>query len=88
VTAGDVSRDTVRRAARAGRATARGTVLCGLTTGFGACTVMLGSELLPEGSVAAIAAPLRPNSSSANDETATIRLEKKRDESRIAKSSE
>jgi hypothetical protein len=48
---------------------------------------MLGRELLPEGSVAAIAALLRPDSSSAN-ETATARREKKRDESRIAISSE
>ena len=47
-----------------------------------------GEVLLPEGSVAAIAAPLRPNVSAENDETATTRPEKKRDESRIAKSSD
>jgi hypothetical protein len=70
------------------RVTARGTVLFGLATCFGAWTVMLGRELLPEGSVAAIAAPLRPHSSTAVDETATARLEKKRGESRIAISSE
>jgi two-component system, OmpR family, response regulator len=86
VAAGDVSRDTARRAARAGRATARGAVLCGLATGLGAWTVMPGRVLLPEGSVAAIAAPLRPNVTAENDETATTRPEKKRDESRIAKS--
>jgi hypothetical protein len=50
---------------------------------------MLGSEVLPEGVwVCDIAVPLRPNVSSANDEMAAARLEKKRDESPIAISSE
>jgi hypothetical protein len=83
---GDVSRDAVWRRPVL-RVTARG-IVCGLATGLGAWTVMLGRELLPEGSVAAIAAPLRPNVSAENDETATTRPEKKRDESRIVKSSD
>src|SRR4051794_38819659 len=33
----------------------------GLATGLGACTVMLGREVLPEGLVSAIAVPLGPH---------------------------
>jgi hypothetical protein len=70
------------------RITARCWGLCDLATGFGAWTVMLGRAVGAElGSVRDIAAPLRPNVSSANDEMATASLEKKRDESPIAISS-
>jgi hypothetical protein len=55
----------------------------GLATGFGACTVMLGREVLPEGSVSAIAAPLRLNGIIAVDAMAIARFEKKRDENFI-----
>ena len=80
----DVPRDTVRVTAL--RVTAR---FCGLATGFGAWIVMLGRTVASEGgSVRDIAVPLRPNVSSANDEMATARLEKKRDESPKAISSE
>lgn len=80
----DVPRDTVRVPAL--RVTAR---FCGLATGFGAWIVMLGRTVAPEGrSVRDIAVPLRPNVSSANDEMATARLEKKRDESPKTISSE
>jgi len=69
--------------------TARCCGVCGLATGFGAWIVMLGRAAASEGgSVRDIAVPLRPNVSSANDEMATARLEKKRDESPIAISSE
>ena len=79
----DVPRDTVRVTAL--RVTARCCRLCGLATGFGAWIVMLGRTVAPEGgSVRDIAVPLRPNVSSANDEMATARLAKKRDESPIA----
>src|SRR4051812_31577386 len=84
-TVGDLSWDTERRPT--GRATSRGTARCGLTTGFGAWTVMLGRELLPEGSVAAIAVPPGPDHGSPNNETARARVEKKPDASRIAISS-
>jgi hypothetical protein len=76
----DVPRDTVRVTTL--RVTAR---FCDLATGFGACIVMLGRTVASEGgSVRDIAVPLRPNVRSANDEMATARLEKKRDESPIA----
>jgi hypothetical protein len=41
---------------------------------------MLGSALLPEESVAAMTVPQKPNNSSAMDEKAKVRFEKKRDE--------
>jgi hypothetical protein len=51
--------------------------------------MMLGRAVVSEGgSVRDIAVPLRPKVSNANDEMATARLEKKRDESPIAISSE
>jgi hypothetical protein len=49
---------------------------------------MLGRELLPEGSVAAIAVPPGPDSSSTIDERASVGFERKRDEDLIAISSE
>jgi hypothetical protein len=70
------------------RTTARCIGLCGLITCFGACTVMLGREVLPEGSVSAIAAPLRLNSIIAVDAMAIARFEKKRDENFIVMSPE
>jgi hypothetical protein len=80
----DVPRDTVRVTAL--RVTAR---FFGLATGFGAWIVMLGRTVASErGLVRDIAAPLRPNVSSANEEMATARLEKKRDESPMTISSE
>jgi len=83
----DVPRDTVRVTAL--RVTARCCGLCGLAIGFGARTVMPGRTVASEGgSVRDIAVPIRPNVSSANDEMATPRLEKKRDESPKAISSE
>jgi hypothetical protein len=54
---GDVPRDTVRLTVL--RVTARGCGLCGLATGFGAWTVMLGRAVASErGSVRDIAVPL------------------------------
>jgi len=70
------------------RTTARCIGLCGLIICFGACTVMLGRKVLPEGSVSAIAAPLRLNSIIAVDAMATARFEKKPDENFIVMSPE
>jgi hypothetical protein len=47
---------------------------------------MLGSALLPEGSVAAMTVPQKPNSSSAMDEITTARFERKHDENFIVMS--
>jgi hypothetical protein len=80
----DVPRDTVRVTAL--RVPAR---FCDLATGFGAWIVMPGRTVASEGgSVRDIAVALSPNVSSANDETATARLEKKRDGTPITISSE
>jgi hypothetical protein len=86
VVVGDVPRDAVRRPVP--RTTARCIGLCGLIACFGACTVMLGREVLPEGSVSAIAAPLRLNSIIAVNAMAIARFEKKRDEDFIVMSLE
>jgi hypothetical protein len=78
-TVGDLKRGTALRA----------TARCfALATFLGASTVMPGSVVAEPVAVCDIAGPLRPNVSSANDEMATARLEKKRDESPIAISSE
>jgi hypothetical protein len=77
--AGGLSCDTVWRCPLP-RPTARCTGTCGLVTCLGAWTVMLGSALLPEESVAAMTVPQKPNNSSAMDEIAKVRFEKKRDE--------
>jgi len=83
---GDVLGDTVWRTVRRTVlwATARCIGLYGLATGFGASTVMLGSEELEAVAVCDIAVPVRPHSSSAIDEIATAGLEMKRDENLIA----
>src|ERR1700744_2206091 len=80
---GDVGCDTAWRRP-VPRVTARCTGLCGLATGLGPWTVMLGSELLPEGSVAAVAVPHGPNCSNAIEEITRVSFEKKRDENLIA----
>jgi len=85
VVVGDVRCDAVRRRT-VPRTNGRCVGLCGLTPGFGACTVMLGREVWPEGSVSAIAAPLRLNSIIAVDAMAMARCEKKRDENFIVMS--
>jgi hypothetical protein len=58
---------------------------CGLATGFGAWTVMLGSVVPPEGVwVCDIAVPLRPHSSTTIDKMTTAGLEKNRDENPLS----